>query len=144
MRNKIQEAYCEKEEINRRFKWATDNFEWEEQEKAREDYKKWEEKYTPEGEVFFKAVDEYWETVKNGNKGFNIESDIEDKPAFLDCLLKNGYTEFTVSCPFDGLRHACEFMEMGCKLVGTTMVKDSPDPWTMEQELKHAFIFRIC
>ena len=143
MENKIEKAYNEYMEINARFMLAVEQGNEVGKERERAEIRKWESKYSIEGVAFEEAFEQYKHSRENGNDGLNIEDNIHDKSEFLKYLKANGITSFTVSCPFDGLRHACEFLEAGCKVKGTTMVNGDEEPFTNEHEKLHALILEI-
>ncbi len=143
MENKIEKAYNEYLEINARFLLEVEKENEIGKERERAEFRKWEAKYAIEGEAFEQAFEQYKKARENGNEGLNIEDNIHDKPEFLQYLKANGIKTFTVSCPFDGLRHTCEFLEAGCKVKGTTIVNGEKEPFTNDHERLPALILEI-
>jgi hypothetical protein len=134
MENKIEKAYNEFEELNKRFGMAIVDGNTEEEAKIRKEYDAWREKYATT-KSFRRIFHCHAESRERGNALLNMGDEIEDREEFLKNLKENGVTKFT--CTIQNVlfyKTIEEFRKAGYKCTGGERVKGEKYPYPSEIE----------
>ena len=136
MENRIEKAYNELEELNKRFGMAIVDGNTEEEAKIRKEYDAWRGKYATT-KSFRRIFHCHAESRERGNVLLNMGDEIEDREEFLKNLKENGVTKFT--CTIDNVlfyRTIEEFRKAGYQPIGGERVKGEKYPYPSEIERK--------
>ena len=134
MENRIEKAYNELEELNKRFGMAIVDGNTEEEAKIRKEYDAWREKYATT-KSFRRIFHCHAESRERGNALLNMGDEIEDREEFLKNLKENGVTKFT--CTIQNVlfyKTIEEFRKAGYKCTGGERVKGEKYPYPSEIE----------
>lgn len=85
-------------------------------------------------------------TFDNGNSRIDLNDNISSKNIvpFIECLRKNGVTEFTFSSTWSSAVDTAWLLQQnGCTLSGLVEINGDRIPFTKEHEKLHAYLFKL-